>query len=442
MKKRAKLSMLGLAISSMILAGCKGETEEPKPENPQQQEPEKTQDEVTPTPTPTETVYEDKTVVKTEDANIEIPATTADKITDITLDKQCVSLYYSDKNDNSAFNEDVTIKASIYPKRPGKRDITWTSANPEIATVDENGKVTAVGEGVTTITAANADGSVSASTRVVVSNMNGQRLGYCKTRLNETMAAQVADDFVEPESYSEFEAFDNTITKNGVVTSRTSYLQSLTSSVKNAYLDLNFDKQEFRVEGGSPVPSKTHYTFYTTDQFETFLFKSSGKVKNYVTVNQSSFMGQNKIEALKAVCDQFFVSGAKILTGVVEDVYSTDTKNYLTNATHNPHFAMFEDVEGELTFDLNETSNETATAKTESNYYIPAGTQYRADFYIRYLFENNLLSAEHFEQTMTYTIGSDVYVNKFTIDYTYKTNVDLVYPNKDNYQKVDSAFDL
>lgn len=440
MNKKAKLSMLGLAISSMILAGCKEKVDNPEePKEPQQHEPGKTEN---PTTTPTEVVYEDKTVVKAEAADIELPATTADKITDITLDKQCVSLYYSDKDDDSAFNEDVTLKASVYPKRPGERNIVWTSENPEIATVDANGKVTAVGEGFTVVTAANADGSVKASTRVVVSNMNGQRIGYCKTRLNEIMAAQASEDFVEPESYSEFESFDNTITKNGVVTSRTYYLQSLTTSVEKAYLDLSFDSVEYRVQGGSPVPSKTHYTFYTTDQYETFLFKSSGKVKNYMSVNQSNFMGQGKIEALKSVCDQFFVSGSKILTGVADDIYATDTQNYLTNATHNPHFAMMEDVEGELTFDLNETSNETATAKTESNYYIPYGTEYKVDFYIRYLFEGNLLSAEHFEQTMTYTIGSDVYVNKYTIDYTYRTNVELAYPNKDNYQKVDSAFDL
>ncbi|MBO7614458.1 MAG: Ig-like domain-containing protein [Bacilli bacterium] len=442
MKKKAKLSILGLAISSMVLAGCKGNEEEPKPENPQQQEPGKTNTDVSPTETPTETVYEDKTVVKSVPADFQIPATIEDKVTGITLDKQCVSLYYSDKKDNTAFNEDVTIKATVYPKRPGKRDITWTSENPEIATVDENGKITAVSQGITTVTVANGDGSVKASTRVVVSNLKDQKLQFCKDRLEEIMAAQASEGFAVPESYYCFETFDNTITKNGVLDSRTYYLESLTSSRKNAYLDLSMDTQEFRVQDGSAVPSKTHYTFYTTDQYETFLFKSSGKVKNYMSVNQSNFMGQGKIEALKSVCDQFFVSGAKILTGVEEDIYANKVAEYLTTTTHNRHYAYFEDVPGQLTFDLNEAGNDIADAADESGHGIPIGTQFRIEFYIRYLFENNMLSAEHFEQTMTYTLNGDNYVNKYTIDYTYRTNVDLVYPNKDNYQKVDSAFDL
>ena len=52
--------------------------------------------------------------------------------------------------------------------------MTWTSDNEEVATVDENGLVTAVGEGTATITATANDGSgVSASCVVTVTFIDG-----------------------------------------------------------------------------------------------------------------------------------------------------------------------------------------------------------------------------------------------------------------------------
>ena len=445
MKKKTKLSMLGLAISSMILVGCGEKAETPA------QEP-------TPTPAPasdptpetkpepaeqrTEIVYEDVKVMKSEAADIEIPATTSDEITDIKLDKQVVSMYYSDKA-GSTFDDELTLNATVYPKKAGDRNIKWTSNDKTVATVDENGKVTAVGQGYATITASNEDGTVKASTRVAVTNFNNQKLQYCKDRMQEIMDAQESEEFVKPESITSIERFDHSTTKNGTLISRTFYEQELTSSLKNAYLDLNIDRLEVRCENGSPVPSKTHYTFYTTDQYETLMFKSSGKVKNYASINQSNFMGQEKIEALKAICNQWFVSGSEILTGVEEELYARDNKNYLENTTMNPRYGIMDDVEGELAFTLEELDrNQQATAKTETNSGIPEGTIYDVKFNISYLYENNVLSAEHFEQIMTYTLGSDSYVNKFIIDYCYKTNQELVYPNKDNYQKVDNATGL
>jgi len=42
--------------------------------------------------------------------------------------------------------------------------ITWTSENPDVASVDESGVVTAVGNGDTKITATTADGKIASCT--------------------------------------------------------------------------------------------------------------------------------------------------------------------------------------------------------------------------------------------------------------------------------------
>ena len=417
MKSKTKFSLLGLAITSMVLIGCK--------KGPEAQTP----------------AGEDVTVTKTEAADIYIPAQVADRITDIKLNKRIFNLFCNTKT-GSEKNEDTTLVATVYPKKAGDRNLKWSSSDPTVATVDENGKVTTVGEGEATITVSNQDGTVKDTARVIVNDMKDQRLANVKDRMTNILKAQKDPDFKLPDTISEYESFKNVVTKNGKPISSNIFTQSITASEKNAYLDLEVDSQETRVEDGSPVPEKIRYTFYTTEQFETFLFKSSGKVKNYMSINQSGFMGKDKIEALKAVCDQFFVSGSKILTGVKEDALSNVSADWIESADYNPHFARVKDNAGQVAFDLKEGGQQTADQEDEDDNGIPVGTKYMIDIYVRFYFENNLLTAKHIDQSYTYKIGNDNYVSSFEIDYWYETNSEIVYPDKANYQLVDGAFDL
>ena len=66
------------------------------------------------------------------------------------------------------------LTATVAPDDAENLGLTWTSDNEEVATVDENGLVTAVGEGTATITATANDGSgVSASCVVTVTFIDG-----------------------------------------------------------------------------------------------------------------------------------------------------------------------------------------------------------------------------------------------------------------------------
>jgi uncharacterized protein YjdB len=68
----------------------------------------------------------------------------------IELNKQSLSL-------KSGKSE--TLTATISPENATDKNITWTSSDEKVATVDSNGKVTGVAEGTATITATAADGS-------------------------------------------------------------------------------------------------------------------------------------------------------------------------------------------------------------------------------------------------------------------------------------------
>lgn len=62
----------------------------------------------------------------------------------------------------------VTLKAGFTPAEATDQRVSWTSDNPSVATVDENGTVTAVAEGEAVVTVRTADGGFEARCPVLV----------------------------------------------------------------------------------------------------------------------------------------------------------------------------------------------------------------------------------------------------------------------------------
>lgn len=70
------------------------------------------------------------------------------------------------------------LKASVSPDNAVNKNITWTSDNPAVATVDSSGKVTAVSAGIAVITVTTSDGNYTDSCTVTVSTPgNGSSSG-------------------------------------------------------------------------------------------------------------------------------------------------------------------------------------------------------------------------------------------------------------------------
>lgn len=77
----------------------------------------------------------------------------------ITIDKSEVELIEG---------ENIKLNATITPANATNKNVTWTSENEEITTVDVNGKVTAIKEGIATITLTTEDGDKTATCTVTV----------------------------------------------------------------------------------------------------------------------------------------------------------------------------------------------------------------------------------------------------------------------------------
>ena len=80
------------------------------------------------------------------------------QVTDVELDIAQKALNVGDT---------FTITATVKPDNATDKSVTWSSSNTSVATVDENGVVTAVAEGTATITATASNG-VEASCTVTV----------------------------------------------------------------------------------------------------------------------------------------------------------------------------------------------------------------------------------------------------------------------------------
>jgi len=69
---------------------------------------------------------------------------------------------------NLEVGELYTLTATVSPSNAGNRDVTWSSSNEAVATVDNYGKVKGVGPGSATITVKTAEGGKTATCKVTV----------------------------------------------------------------------------------------------------------------------------------------------------------------------------------------------------------------------------------------------------------------------------------
>ena len=108
-------------------------------------------------------VYDEETftlirICANDETHIETIAATA--VTEIKLSKETLNLIYGGS---------ANLVAEVSPSDATDKTILWTSSDENVATVDENGKVTAAGAGTATITAtAKGSNGVSASCEVAV----------------------------------------------------------------------------------------------------------------------------------------------------------------------------------------------------------------------------------------------------------------------------------
>ena len=104
-------------------------------------------------------------------------------VDNIVLDREAVELEIS---------ESVMLVATVTPENATHKDVVWSSSDESVATVEQNGKVTAVSEGTTIITVT-ANG-MSATCKVTVKEESVEVIEVCKIKLNKQYAKLMKND--------------------------------------------------------------------------------------------------------------------------------------------------------------------------------------------------------------------------------------------------------
>ena len=125
----------------------------------------------------------------------------------------------------------TTLKAEVLPADATDPTITWTSSDDKVASVDENGKVTAVAEGKATITAtSNADSAIFGSCEVTVVSPEAEKYALNITKPeNGTVAIKgditeaFANETIELVITPDADYALDTVTVNGKTISGTSF---------------------------------------------------------------------------------------------------------------------------------------------------------------------------------------------------------------------------
>ncbi len=139
----------------------------------------------------------DKTITAICEVTVEEAPEETVAVTGVSLDESELTLIAG---------EDKTLTASVEPEDATDQKVSWSSDNEAAATVDENGKVTAVAAGETTITVTTEDGGYTATCEVTVEEAPEETVAVTGVSLElETLELKVEESttltaIVEPEN--------------------------------------------------------------------------------------------------------------------------------------------------------------------------------------------------------------------------------------------------
>ena len=167
----------------------------------------------------------------------------------LTLDKYYLELIEG---------ETATITATVKPDNATNKTVTWSSSNPTIAAVDQNGTVTAVAEGTATITAKASDKTATCTVTVMKGNVPVESLTLDKSSLEltegetATLIATVKPDNATDKTvtWSSSNPWVATVDQNGQITAVRAGEATITATVggKYAYCTLIVKNKEIAVE--------------------------------------------------------------------------------------------------------------------------------------------------------------------------------------------------
>lgn len=434
--KKTKLSVLSLAVIAGVLASCNNETAL-RYERPSWSAFQTFALDITKTGAePIVSPDEHGEIIKINDPN---DPEAASRLTSLSFKESARAMFY--KGDDF---ETYQSAINYAPYSANISNLTYSTSNEDVAVVDKNGLITATGEGACDITVTSANG-LSDKMHITVNNNTGM-VNWATGRRDQIKAAQNAAGFEGPskmylgESYSSKRVNMN----DDVVMSENIFEEKFWFSKDEAYFRIVENDYEVKVPGGSLVPGKVDYIFYTTKDFYSYAFKTSTTKKNYMRIDQSSLISTgNPFNGLLEVLDNFFTSGKAIVENQIEAIYGQDLFSNSLVWSNLVQSGRFSADKTQLAIESDVTNNYRVGPDQEDDFGMPAYTPFTVNDKTRALWEDNLLTYKSIDEIWEWEIDGVTYQDQNSVYYEMDTkDVEFLYPDISQYNKVDTIFDL
>lgn len=154
----------------------------------------------------------------------------------VNVPVQSISLNWSEYTIKDS--KPLELIVNFNPTNATNKIVTWKSSNEAVATVDESGEVTAVGNGTADITATTEDGNFKATCQVTVEipeltlSLDKSELTLTQTEEQQKLTATVSDP-EEKVTWLSSDPFVATVTRDGTVTAIANGTATITASARD-----------------------------------------------------------------------------------------------------------------------------------------------------------------------------------------------------------------
>ncbi|CUB58655.1 Bacterial Ig-like domain (group 2) [Bacillus subtilis] len=254
----------------------------------------------------------------------------------ITLEKNTI---------DATEGEEGTIKASVQPEKATNKALTYESKDPNIVTVDENGKWKAVKEGTTTITVGAANGK-TAEVSVIVKKkeiIEPSKIVASKDSIEIEVFGKFKPDInVYPENatnkHLNYTSENNSIASvdtNGTITGKSAGATYIIIKTSNG-----IEKKIYVwVKEKSPVLESVYWQ-YNANTIDSISFRYNEQIRESIPVdrlrfyvqlnNEPSYLAQEVKNIGGGRWQVFFQQGSKVPHGKRVSVHAIDTRTGVT----------------------------------------------------------------------------------------------------------------
>lgn len=350
--------------------------------------------------------------------------------------------------------DEQQVHANIRPLDAYDAELNYESSDKKVATVSETGLVTAVGAGSATITISSKE-NPSVFDEVVVGVEKdiivGETADEKKAQQTEVKNALTKQKKTQTTNYGGPNDLSKAFIKNGYVISTTRDGEHYSSEnirqnflvSREGFFEFQIESSEIVSPGGNPSFDSYGYMFFCNEDFDAHIYKYSDSAKRRCEVMAQDLLGKaDKVEVVCLMLDQFFVAGRKIFTNQFANALENSDINSGSTASRGGF--TDEGTKSASYFKSTLPSKQTVGNADESDLDIPAGTSIMYSTETAHHWIDGRIDASYGVSKMEYDLDGHHYVHT-EISYTtvlLEDEVKVVYPDKDEYQKVAGLFDL